>query len=106
TLAGPSGLNNGSNSQCWYNLTGAVDPVNANILAAGGLNICKSADGGDSWTTITSSFNVHVDHHALVFDGSTKLLNGNDGGIYYCNNFQTAGPAFADQNNGFNVTQF
>ncbi len=106
TLAGPSGLNNGSNSQCWYNLTGAVDPVNANILAAGGLNICKSTDGGDSWTTITSSFNVHVDHHALVFDGSTKLLNGNDGGIYYSTNFQTAGPVFADQNNGFNVTQF
>jgi photosystem II stability/assembly factor-like uncharacterized protein len=106
TLTGPAGINNGANSQTWYNLIGAVDPNNPNILVAGGLNITKSTDGGDSWTTITSSTSVHVDHHVLIYDGSTKLVDGNDGGIYYSTNIHQPAPLFANKDNGFNVTQF
>ncbi len=106
TLTAPAALNNGAASQTWYNLIGAVDPNNANIIVVGGLNLARSVDGGDSWTTITSSGTVHVDHHALQFIGSTRLVNGNDGGIYYSENINVATPSFANKNNGYNVTQY
>ncbi|HUR66554.1 MAG TPA: T9SS type A sorting domain-containing protein [Chitinophagaceae bacterium] len=106
TLAAPSALNNGSNSQAWFNLIGAVDPNNANTLIVGGLNLARSNDAGDNWTTISNSGTVHVDQHALVYDGSTKLLSGNDGGVYYSTNINATGPAFVNKNNGYNVTQY
>lgn len=105
-LAAPSALNNGTASQTWYNLIGAVDPNNANIIVVGGLNLARSLDGGNSWSTITSSTTVHVDHHALMFIGSTKLVNGNDGGIFYSENIDAGSPTFSNKNNGYNVTQY
>lgn len=104
-LAGPAALNNGVNSQTWYNLVGAVDPNNASNLVVGGLHVGKSTDGGDNWTTISSGL-IHVDQHALVYNGSANLLVGNDGGIYYSTNINTASPAFSNKNNGYNVTQY
>lgn len=101
----PAALNNGSASQTWYNLIGAVDPNNPNVVIVGGLNLAKSLDGGDSWFTITTSASVHVDHHAIIFNGSSKLINGNDGGIYYSDNIDGGG-TFVNKNNGYNVTQF
>jgi len=105
-LTPPSALNNGTNSQTWFNLIGAVDPNNANIIVVGGLNLARSTDGGDNWTTITTGASVHVDQHALVFDGSTKLICGNDGGIYYSTNINAATPVFLSKNTGYNVTQY
>lgn len=105
TLTGPAAINNGTNSQAWFNLIGAVDPNNANTLVAGGLHLGKSTDGGDSWTTISSGL-IHVDQHALVYDGSSKLLIGNDGGIYYSTNINAATPSFTNRNNGYNATQY
>src|SRR5204862_1107493 len=104
TLTAPSSLNNGGASQTWYNLIGAVDPSNADILVVAGFSIAKSTDGGSNWATISAG--VHVDHHALVYDGSSKLLNGNDGGIYYSTNVNTASPTFTNKNSGYNVTQY
>jgi hypothetical protein len=72
----------------------------------GGLNLAKSTDAGVSWNSITTSSNVHVDHHMLVYNGSANLVNGNDGGIYYTTNANAAAPNFTAKNNGFNVTQF
>lgn len=106
TLAAPAALNNGAASQTWFNLIGAVDPSNANIIVVGGLNLAKSTDGGDNWSTITNSGTVHVDHHVLIFDGSAKLINGNDGGVYYSTNINTGSPTFANKNSGYNVTQY
>ncbi len=105
SLAAPAAVNNGANSQCWYNLVAAVDPNNPDILVVGGLNMAKSINAGVTFSTIGSA-NVHVDHHALVFNGSTKLINGNDGGIYYTESFDLASPAFVNKNNGYNVTQY
>lgn len=105
-LIPPSALNNGASSQTWFNLVGAVDPNNANIIVVGGLNLARSTDGGDNWTSITSSGTVHVDHHVLIFDGSSKLINGNDGGVYYSTNINAATPVFSNKNNGYNVTQY
>ena len=102
----PSALNNGTNSQTWFNLIGAVDPNNANTIVVGGLNLARSTDGGDNWTTITTGASVHVDQHALVYDGSAKLISGNDGGIYYSTNINAATPVFLNKNTGYNVTQY
>ncbi len=106
TLTAPTALNNGGASQTWYNLTGAVDPNNADVLIVGGLNLSKSTNAGDNWSTITSSGTVHVDHHALVYNGSSNLINGNDGGIYFTTNANAATPSFTNKNNGYNVTQY
>ena len=105
-FAAPSALNNGSNSQTWYDLIAAVDPSNPDIVVVGGLELARSTDGGSTWTSISSSVSVHVDQHALVFLNSSRLLVGNDGGIYYSSNMSNATPSFSQKNTGFDVTQF
>jgi len=105
-FAAPPSLNNGSNSQTWYNLISAVDSTNADIVIVGGHELAKSTDGGGTWTSISSSPAVHVDQHALVFFNSSRLLVGNDGGIYYSSDVTGSTPTFVTKNNGFNVTQF
>jgi Secretion system C-terminal sorting domain len=106
SVASPAAVNNGANSQAWYDLIAAVDPNNADILVAGGVNMAKSTDAGVTWTTITTSNTVHVDHHFLQYNGSSKLIDGNDGGVYYSENINAASPTFSSKNNGYNVTQF
>jgi photosystem II stability/assembly factor-like uncharacterized protein len=104
SMQSPAGLNNGVNSQNWYNLVLAVDPANPDIVVAGGLNVARSTNGGTSWTTISSG--IHVDNHMLVYSGSTRLIVGNDGGLFLSNNANAASPSFTNKNNNYNVTQF
>jgi photosystem II stability/assembly factor-like uncharacterized protein len=105
-LLAPSALNNDSNSQVWYDLTMAVDSNNADIVVVGGLQVAKSTDGGTSWSTISAS-PVHVDQHYLVYFNSSRLLLGNDGGLYYSNDVNLPSPSWVSKNaTGYNVTQF
>ncbi|RYY66056.1 MAG: hypothetical protein EOO12_05290 [Chitinophagaceae bacterium] len=105
TLPAPVGVNNGAVSQNWYNLTSAVDPNNPDIVVAGGANVCRSTDGGQNWTTISTG--IHVDQHVLLFTTSSRLIVGNDGGIFVSDNVNDAsGVFFANKNNSFNATQF
>ena len=106
TLTAPSALNNGTNSQTWYDLISAVDSTNPDIVVVGGIELARTTDGGTSWANISSSPSVHVDQHALVFFNSSTLLVGNDGGIYLSTDFTSASPTFNQKNNGFNATQF
>jgi len=106
SFTAPSALNNGNNSQTWYDLIMAVDSANADNVVVGGIQLAKSIDGGATWSNISSSATVHVDQHALVFLNSSTLLIGNDGGIYVSRNFTLSNPTFAARNNGFNATQF
>jgi hypothetical protein len=102
----PSALNNGANSQTWYDLTMAVDSNNADVVVVGGLQLAKSTDGGTSWSTITAA-PVHVDQHYVVYFNSTRLLLGNDGGLYYSNDLNLPSPSWNSKNfNGYSVTQF
>lgn len=98
--------------QAWYDLIAAVDPNDANVLYAGGVDILKYSVASSSWTQVSqwasgcsSRPYVHADIHALVFKpgSSTELLAGSDGGIY-----RTAdgGSSFSTRNSGYNVTQF
>ncbi|MBL8115327.1 MAG: hypothetical protein JNK60_20765, partial [Acidobacteria bacterium] len=73
--------------QGWYASTISVDPANANIVYAGGLDTWKSTDGGatfvkrSSWSASPSASNyVHADIHDMAWIGTTLLI-GNDGGI-------------------------
>lgn len=105
TLPAPGALNNGANSQTWFNLIGACDPTNADILTVGGLFLARSTNGGVSWTGVGNG-SIHVDQHYLQYVGSSKLVVGNDGGVYYSTNIDGLNPTFSNKNNGFNVTQY
>src|SRR5947209_4122725 len=66
-------------NQCVYATTLAVSPADPNIVFAGGLDIWRSLDGGNSWADvlITSGTggNVHPDMHSAVFDSTGSKLS-------------------------------
>jgi photosystem II stability/assembly factor-like uncharacterized protein len=118
----------------WYCNSIAVDPVDANRIWTGGVDLFRSDDGGQTWGVASywwatsgeiPSF-VHADQHAIVFDprydGSSvrTLYFTNDGGIYKTND-ALAQPAtgsraacdpfnsnmvFTSLSNSYGVTQF
>lgn len=87
------GCDGGDGGQAWYDLDIAVNPNDANMIFAGGVNCFRSVDGGVTWQ-ISSHWwgdcsvpSVHADLHVLEYnpvDG--KLYAGNDGGIYWTAN--------------------
>ncbi|MBI2565910.1 MAG: hypothetical protein HYV63_02605 [Candidatus Schekmanbacteria bacterium] len=122
----------GSN-QGWYDLALAVDPVNANRLWLGGIDLFRSDDGGATirhasyWYLIEVLFNsyAHADQHLIVFhpgyDGAanTTVYFANDGGLFRsgnalaatdstfdCNIFGLADVEYTNLNNGYGATQF
>jgi hypothetical protein len=73
--------------QAWYDMALAIDPQDANTIYAGGINVWKSIDGGDTWH-IKSHWvwpsdvgYTHADIHSLDFFGNT-LYCGSDGGLH------------------------
>ena len=120
-------------SMGWYCNVIAVDPVDPDVVWAGGVDLFRSDDGGRTWGPTsfwwtersTPSF-VHADQHAIVFhpdyDGvnNTTLFSGTDGGVFRTDNPGAAighdmaaicdpglsSVRFADLNNGFGITQF
>jgi hypothetical protein len=74
------GTHGGTTYGYWNNVL-EVDPVDSNIVIAGGISIERTYDGGTTWQLIGG---LHSDQHAAAFD-STNHLNiyaGNDGGVY------------------------
>ena len=73
-----------------YNLNIAVDPTNANVVFAQGIDLFRSDDGGLTWGWADGGggHSSHTDQHAFAFhpgyDGQTNqtLFAGNDGGIF------------------------
>jgi photosystem II stability/assembly factor-like uncharacterized protein len=100
----------GSDNQAGYDLTITVDPADDNKVFVGGINCWKSINGGTSWgreTWWTRNFAesdpyVHADFHCLYFRGS-RLYAGNDGGIYYTDNF---GHSWTEISKGLGIMQF
>ena len=70
----------------WYFANILVDPQNAEVVYALGVQFYKSTNGGNSWSNIRR--NIHVDQHALFVDPNNpnRLFAGNDGGFYISNN--------------------
>ena len=117
----------------WYVNTLAVDPVDAERVWAGGVDLFRSDDGGATWGLASywwalGSFEsgLHADQHALVFhpkyNGRKKkrLFALNDGGIARTNNARASvarggqapcdpgrsGMRWRSLNNNYGVTQF
>jgi hypothetical protein len=90
-------------SQCWYDMTIAVDPVNADVVYFGGISLFKSTDGAGTFGDISGG--IHVDQHVLAFAPSDagQLFVGNDGGIYRSAN---GGSAWTSLNTNLVLTQF
>ena len=84
--------NNGSISrgQPNYNLFIAVDPVDANIVYAGGVKSWKSTNAGVTWTqvfnNVTTTGSLHLDQLTWAYSPiNNKLFAVNDGGIWFLN---------------------
>lgn len=118
----------------WYCNTIAVDPVNPNVVWAGGVDLFRSDDGGRTWGLASYWWSepgepppfVHADQHLIAFhphyDGvsNTTVYFANDGGIFRTSTPYAAIPkgldavceeqfstmSFEPLNNNYGVTQF
>jgi len=99
----------GSGGQGWYDLALAADPLNAEIIYVGGVNVWKSTDGGQNWNINSHWYGgcgvpaVHADCHFLGYSPvNGKLYAGNDGGIYSTSN---GGTTWTDHTVGMTIGQ-
>ena len=85
----------GAGGQMWYDAGITVSPSDPDIVFASCIDLFRSNNGGSSFINLTGAYSggpVHPDNHARAFVGgdANKILNGNDGGIYYIDNALTA----------------
>ena len=99
----------GSGGQGWYDLAVAADPLNAEIVYVGGVDVFKSTNGGQTWTINSHWYGgcsvpaVHADCHYLAYSPvSGKLYACNDGGIYWTSN---GGTTWTDITVGMTIGQ-
>lgn len=100
--------------QAWYDLIAQVDPNDEGVVVVGGINLFRSQDTGNTWQQVSHWYGgfgypyVHADQHQFIFKpgSSSEILSGNDGGIAYSSNFNSAFPNFSDRNAAYNVTQY
>ncbi len=99
----------GSGGQAWYDLALTADPVNANIIYAGGVNVWKSTNGGANWQISGHWYGgcgvpaVHADQHIFTVNPvNNRIYIGNDGGIYWTGN---SGAQWNDISNGLAISQ-
>jgi len=103
--------NHFTRGQSWYDLISIVDPVDAQTVYIGGIDLHKTTDGGATWNMVSHWYGgfdlpeVHADQHAIAFrpGDSQYVVFGNDGGIYVSDD---GGSSYNHRNSGYNVTQF
>lgn len=117
TMAQPNDADTGipatdfTRGQSFYDLMLVVDPTNDNNLFVGGIDIFASTDAGSNWVQRTHWYggfgfqNVHADQHVAAFGNNdpSKVLFGNDGGVYYSSN---SGGLIQARNLNYNTVQF
>ncbi len=103
----PTGLGSG---QGWYNLTLAINPINANDIMSGGLDAYRSTNAGATWQRatywVTTAPYVHADHHYMQWwnkGGESRILIGSDGGLFLS---RDDGTTFIDKNRNISIKQF
>jgi hypothetical protein len=110
-LTGAGGFCGG---QCFYNVTVAIDPKNANTIYIGG-NVQSSCSGlmkrsSDGVAFSNDASGLHVDSHALYFDPLTTpstVFTGNDGGVWKRSADAAVGTAWTNLNSApLNTLQF
>jgi hypothetical protein len=116
-------------NQGWYDNVIAVDPINPDVVFAGGVDLFRSDNGGVAWGHISRWDRapvVHADQHVIAFHpaydgaGNKTMFVGNDGGVHrttdaratsrtdLCSPYNTTGISvpWTNLNNGYAVTQF
>jgi uncharacterized repeat protein (TIGR01451 family) len=81
--------------QMWYDAGLTVSPTDPQVLFVSTVDLFRSSNGGTSYTNLTGAYSggpVHPDNHArsIVGGDANKVINGNDGGVYYVDNALTA----------------
>ena len=121
----PPAANDFCRNQAFYDLLIGMNPTNDNEVYVGGIEIFRTTtaftgtssamwtqhtdwtvNSTDTGNTAANSLDgVHSDHHVIAFAPglSSRVVFGNDGGIYYSND---SGNSIGVRNNGYNVTQF
>jgi len=102
---------NGTSGQGWYDHIIKVHPSDTNTIYAGGIDLYKSTDGGDTFFEISHWYGgygypyVHADQHEIMFmpGNSNTIFVGNDGGIFKTTN---GGNSWASLNSNLAITQF
>ncbi len=102
--------------QAWYGMILQVHPQNPQIVLAGGIDLHKSLNGGNTWKQVSQDDvelglpTVHVDQHAIQFrpENPNQAIFGHDGGVSISFDVGASNltPSFEPRNNGYNVTQF
>ncbi|HVA71291.1 MAG TPA: fibronectin type III domain-containing protein, partial [Acidimicrobiales bacterium] len=99
--------------QSWYDNTISIDPLNTNIVVAGGVTAVESIDGGANWVNLggsgsTTFSKIHPDFHALAFDSAGNLYMGNDGGVWEMStaNLTSQTLNYTNLNSNLDITQF
>jgi len=98
----------------WHALTAGVDPNNPDILYAGGLDIHRSMDAGNTWEHLSdwaakysgeTDKYIHADQHHVVYKpgNSDSVLFSTDGGIFTSLNATIAIPVFSELNRNYNT---
>jgi photosystem II stability/assembly factor-like uncharacterized protein len=61
-----------------------VDPQDPDHVFQAGLYLAESTNGGQTFTGLLNSANVHADQHAMAWDPKVpgRVYLGNDGGVY------------------------
>lgn len=101
-------------SQGTYDNFIVANPGNPDIALAGGIDVWRTEDGGETWVNITRAYgggpvaggdNVHPDMHVAEFDPTTTdvAVLGCDGGLYLS---LDAGMSWNKQSAGLAITQF
>ncbi len=102
----------------WHAFIIKVDPNNSDVVYAGGLDLHKSLDGGNSWNKISDwrgptlgaggTSYVHADQHQIVFlnNSSDSAAFCTDGGLFYTNDGSAEFPSFAERNKNYNTIQY
>jgi len=106
----PPAASDFTRGQNFYDLMIGVDPTNDANVFVGGIEIFKTTNSGTSWSQLTdwtgangALDGVHSDQHCMAFATTSRMVFGNDGGIYYSND---SGTTITERNSGYNVTQF
>jgi photosystem II stability/assembly factor-like uncharacterized protein len=119
--------------QCWYDMPLAVDPMDANVVYAGGsanygylfgtqpecatfsslaadcnTAMMKTTDGGATWSDVQENGlagPIHPDDHVIVIDPNNHgvVYTGNDGGVFHSADGATS---WNDLNQGLGTLQF
>jgi len=104
-------FNDFTRGQAGYDLMLEVDPNDDTVLFTGGIDLFKSTNAGISWFQKSHWYGgfsfqeVHADQHGIAFanGSSSKILFGNDGGVYFSSD---GGTVISARNKDYNVTQF